>query len=69
MHILIKCLRNAFKTICPEGDIGTYRREGVKNIHFIQLIKEGTYSFGGRGKNLFATYPMSTFVILFPHKF
>ena len=48
-----------------EGDIGTYRREGGrKNPLF---IKKGTYLYGGRGQNLFVTYPMFTFVFLFPN--
>ena len=42
---------------------------GLKIIHFFQLIKKGTYSFGGRGQNLFVTCPMFTFVFLFPLNF
>ena len=41
------------KKNCPEGDIGTYKREGGKKIPFFYYIKKGGYSMiHSRGLNL-----------------
>ena len=50
------------KKNCPEGDIGPYRREGVKRIPFFCFIKKGIYLYGWRGQHIFVTCPIFTFV-------
>ena len=40
---------------------------GVKKIPFFQFTKKGTYSYRGRGQNLFVTCPMFSLVFMFPH--
>ena len=55
------------KKYAEKGTLVHTGGRGVKKIQFFKFIKKGTYSYGGRGQNLFVSCPMFTFVFLFPH--
>ena len=55
------------RKIAEKGTLFHTGGRGVKNPLFLVHQKKGTYSYGGRGQNLFVTYPMFTFVFLFPN--